>query len=893
MSQLSRASHPYSMPAPIRGRGRGRGLSFPRGRSVRGVHTYTSLRSVPSAAFGETLQSITTIKLQELDKQRMLYERHAKVIEEAAIVGETDAVRKVEILLDAVGSWSGSGALDASTLSAIGSKLHLSNMDVWLLQAKKDPSFSKEVLRSWADTLEAHIRYSLARFESATLFGRLFNEWMSSGDSVTTAMLKGKEGSIATGTFVEVGRKEAHEQTERLSSIIFEPADVDLEALTSYLTDLFSGNVNLKALHDMREEIGIFADTLQRSKITASDVSWAIDALFASELMDENKRTTLREFCENPTVLEEVASVLTMRLVGLDTWAWPTDGIVVEMRRHLNGKYRAFTDPDILDALFLTYIGCRWQVKFKEAFRQVFASEAWQPSLPSLSEQELGRRSYFCNETPASMRTIEARRKLLRGSQFLAGQLRDTVHSTPVYDGSEASTTKSERPVTEILLHHMTTECLLNKAIHGQHTIVCSDLEWFGPSLPHESILTILEFFGIPNRWLNFFQTFLEAPLRFKDDPEGSVRVRKRGTPISYALSALFGELVLFVVDFAVNQRADGLFLYRIHDDIWFWNANPDKCTRAWEEINRYASIVGLKINTSKTGSACVGSMLDPRLPTGDVRWGFLRFSPAAARFIIDQQYVDKHIAELRRQLSATKSVFGWVNAYNKYMAFFRRNFGGTPASCLGRVHVDDIIDTLARIQRELFDSADGAVGHLRRVIGERFGAHNLPEGWFYTAIGNGGLELHNPMIAPLAIRQGVLGDPENAFAREMELDMLRYEDMRKKWLSSTTRSPGHPPASVPRPLFMSFEEYTSASTSTARETRLLGWDVCYQSLLNVPDERRVDLPPTLHIAAYKAHSMDYYDRWVVALYGDELMARFGGLEIVDPSLIPVGLVEL
>ena len=56
--------------------------------------------------------------------------------------------------------------------------------------------------------------------------------------------------------------------------------------------------------------------------------------------MNEGKWATLKAFEENPTVLDEVASVPNMRMASVDSWLWPKEGIVVEFRRHLNGKYR-------------------------------------------------------------------------------------------------------------------------------------------------------------------------------------------------------------------------------------------------------------------------------------------------------------------------------------------------------------------------------------------------------------------------------------------------------------------------------------------------------------------------------------------------------------------------
>ena len=39
--------------------------------------------------------------------------------------------------------------------------------------------------------------------------------------------------------------------------------------------------------------------------------------------------------------------------------------------------------------------------------------------------------------------------------------------------------------------------------------------------------------------------------------------------------------------------------------------------------------------------------------------------------------------------------------------------------------------------------------------------------------------------------------------------------------------------------------------------------------------------------------SMDWYEKWVMSLHGEEVAKRFGGLNIVDATLIPVGMVQL
>ena len=225
----------------------------------------------------------------------------------------------------------------------------MTNLEFWLQQAKKDPSFSREIAQGWVETLEEHIRHNLTRFDAAKLFGVLFNEWLASGDSVALAYQAGADDNDlpdaasdggASSDFVEVGRRELYEQKEKFQSIIFEDHPIDVKKLKDYLEGLFNSEEGTKALEKLRKEIKSFSKWFQRAVISTGDVKNAIQGLLASGLMNEDKRTTLKAFEENPTVLDEVASVLNMRMASLDSWSWPKEGIVVEFRRHLNGKYR-------------------------------------------------------------------------------------------------------------------------------------------------------------------------------------------------------------------------------------------------------------------------------------------------------------------------------------------------------------------------------------------------------------------------------------------------------------------------------------------------------------------------------------------------------------------------
>ena len=310
--------------------------------------------SNPSAksSFSQTLHFITDIKLQELETQRLAYQEHSKVLSEAKAAGEKgDILKRVELLAKAIKSWMGSGTVmkptgGSGSPQVVGGKLHLSDLEFWLQQAKKDPSFSREIAAGWAETLEQHIRHTALRFDAAKLFGTLFNEWLASGDSSTVAYQPGADdavsesGASSSFEFVEPGRKEMHDHKVKLESIIFDDFSVDTEKLKVYLESLFESEEATKSLEKLRKEIHDFGYTFKRKTITKADVETAIKGVLATALMDEEKRSTLKAFQENPTVLDEVASVLNMRMANIKSWSWPKEGIVVEFRRHLNSKYR-------------------------------------------------------------------------------------------------------------------------------------------------------------------------------------------------------------------------------------------------------------------------------------------------------------------------------------------------------------------------------------------------------------------------------------------------------------------------------------------------------------------------------------------------------------------------
>lgn len=841
-------------------------------------------RMTSSAAFGETLQFITSVKLEELEKQRLTYQEHARAVDEAN-AHDAGSVERVERLLKAVKTWP---AASESTGSGA-DHLDLDDLELWLAQSKADPAgVPPALLRRWGDALEARVRRACTSLDYARLFGKLFTEWIESGDGSEASASPATPADADEGDeFVAVGRKEMHEQRAQLEALIFDDRTVDVKALEEYLDGLFLAHRDAEnALKEIRKRVKEFGKTLTQSRISTAQLSVTIKSLLREDLLSNEKRKTLEEFSRNDKILEEVTSVLNMHLSRIGSWRWtPKEGVPIEMRRALNGKYRFYLDEEILQALLLHHLGVSWAVHFKSNFRH-FLERAWKPAVPPTSKQALERRRVFLDETSAM--PIESMRQGRRNSEYFMTQLPNSTTDSADYDG-DASTGSTS--VKQSLFDFMATECLINRAIHGSQTVLLSDLEWFGPSLRFDAILTVMKYFGVPDDWLSFFKTFLEAPLRFKGDAAGAApRVRKCGVPISHQLSALFGETLLFVMDYSVNQRAEGLFLYRIHDDLWLWSPDSAKVAAGWDEMQRYAKLVGLTINEKKTGAVTLGGKHATGLPTGDVTWGFLRLDTSSGSFVIDDAKVDEHIAELRRQLGATRSVFGFVNAYNHYVRFIARNLGGRPANAFGAVHVDAMIKTLARVQSACFpDEAEGVVGQLRELLRKRFDADKIPLGWFFFPNAMGGLGLRNPLVELFALKKDMVKDPAKEVREQIEKDGDALRLARERWetldeLPAIARKSN----SEYHKFDMELDEYVAG-----RERHIGEWGTLYNRLLQIASPHVVTTSATVAGVDVDLVSDGYYQQWLLAMYEEEMVQTFGDLEIVDPQLIPVGMVDL
>ena len=880
-----------------------------------------------AGSISDSLHSITKRKLDQLKQNQASFEKSKEELLVAAAKA-SNWHQKVRILLD------GLKHMPSFNLSDSTAVLLPSNMDEILEQAEYDASISQDILERWVCKLKGVLENRALRFDYASLYGNLVSEWLSSS----------KDVSAAESLSIPKDSKEAQHQRNEWEEYVFKPLNTDTAGIWRYLETVFYSTKQSRAgIKSLRAGVKAFENELKASKqFNTKTLTWCIEGLMRSDLLTEDKRAQLAAFTKENTVLDQLADVMNITMASISTWSWPSS-VPAEQRRNLDGKYRIFHDEDLLDSLLLRYLGVKWSAHFHRALTRLSEDNNWiaVPGRNPPSTPANDRRKYFLDHK-AFPSNVEARiAEFFYSNFFLTQLLKDENEVDRSYEGDENDNAANEgfkvrdspSDLKHSLLHLISTEIIMKTRLHGELTVVRTDFKSFGPSLSHSTLFTTLRFFGVSEDWISFFKRAMEVPLQFADDPSGEVRLRKRGTGLSSPLADICGELLMYCLDVAVVQQTNGMRLWRLHDDLWLWGSR-NVCELAWKTMTEFATLMGLDFNRDKTGSRTItgktrrSHVLDPphlratnsNLPSGDIRWGFLVLD-STGQFVIDDAIVDKHISGLRVQLSSTKSVLEWIQVYNAYAVRFYSSMFGRPANVFGRQHIDRALSTFERVQKTIFDKATlidfgekSVTEYLKAVIEKQFGANDIPDGFLYFPTALGGLDLRNPFTPLIQIRRQVPKSPaslmdvfyeqeEAAYQRSKEAFEREFHEVMKSAKPGEVMRRPNLHYIPPNPYqFFSFEEYTADREHTSHELCMI-----YDRLLQQPKARHPQEDPksssggilnkggsgfATYTSQLESINLTPYHQRIVELYGAEIIEKFGGLQIVSPTMLPTAMVN-
>lgn len=577
-------------------------------------------------------------------------------------------------------------------------------------------------------------------------------------------------------------------------------------------------------------------------------------------------------------------------------------------------------DEDVLQALLTHWIGTSWAVRMKQSLNGTRRStQLWQ-KYTRLPDDERAKRQYYLErylyDSMISDKNVAHERQSVYQDDFFMSPLPSKMfEEAGGYDDDDDvpdGDRKSPKEIKQLLLRTLATEVIVRKSLDGEVAVVQSDFQWFATGIAHSTVFAIMRFLGFQEEWIEFFKKVLEPPLNMMDG--SPVQKRKRGLPMAHVFEKLLGELVLYFMDLAVAQN-DGTILYRFHDDLWL-AGKPKQCAAAWQTMEEFAKVMGLEFNKNKTGSVYLtdgkhkrDTKVEKALPEGPVAMNFLVLDAHSGKWIINKDHVEEHVAQLQKQLAESSSVLQWIKTWNSCIGRFFSYTFGEPAHCFGRDHLDEILKTHRDMQRQMFnDNETGTTvaAYVRHMLTTRFEIDDIPESFLFIPESLGGLGLKNPFVPLLLRRENVCKDPDARMQAFCEWERNQYQTAKKNFeaLSERERRKRYKAAfqtgeyeDVKPPIawddaqsFMTFEDYTKFRDCTSRGL----YDV-YTYFLKEPKEDGVAKMNSVKYwmqALKTSPELDAELAWNLHFFEDELVEKFGGLEVVDKGLLPMGVLK-
>ncbi len=779
-----------------------------------------------------TLQFISQTKLRELERQRsLLLADYASLAES---LSESEPVAQLHKLYTGLRG-----------VQCVRKQLHpdVSNLEILL----NETGPSVEIVEFWQKKLEQELNWGKLRAEIVYVFGALLGEW---------------------------GRQP--EETQRLSNERDEASEKILSALTNPVEKLESDWFTDQP------------DPFQENVVNLMErIAYEWEAIlvnggshihYLSDIQDDiyqspNLRLEAKKLVDNYILGREFMTAISLSTRDPDTWNWPAEGIPFQVLWTRN-KWRMYPRVSLIE----------------KAIVESYSTLIRETAEKSLSDQVriLNRQSRL-----AKLIELNSPEVILANERRMLEHLQSSVffdwyEEVDPWDGTEVGEFPEESPqIPNIVTQRADQQVSLRNSTGAYYSgegyggtnpqlqlvhaevqtlraaypdwplfVVKLDLQDYYPSIRHDSLLAMLRQLCFPDVAVRFCERFLSIPL-VKD---GQMTKVNRGVPMGYTLSGVLAEMLMKFLESHVHNSAS-VRIIRVVDDITLLACNAEEIQKAYAAVKAFLDGCGLKINFAKSGSLAMGAELPEQTPKGSVRFGLLELLPDANWVVHEESFLE-HWQQARQRIESTHSILERVSLYNANLKFLTKMLGINLD--LGKVHRDSINNAFRRYHNDFFGTGQSIVSGIRQTITERYLGQSqltsLPESWVYWPITAGGLSLRNILVQ--------MGQANESFTQTQKGRIETPKERSENW---------------------QFEE---------------GWikyyDQFFESLkLEGPKENPVMktlvkdfIQRGAEISAGQQSTLSDYWRWVLVVYGPEILERFGTFRFLITDLVPLQLIQ-
>ncbi len=753
-------------------------------------------------------QFITTMKLRELRKQRTHF-HSAYTTLATQVAAAPDEPARVQVLYDGL-----------RAIQFADQPLHptVANLDPLLLTAAHGQA-PPATLAYWRAALDTERVQGARRAELVYLFGALLEEWSFTPrrDLAAQAEAQAQRGHL-------------------LQHLLHPPAPTDPTRLTAWCAS-WGGTPAERAPY--------WTDTVGahwRGRVTGGEVTTALQAIATDRDRAPSRRREARQLATQAVLVKELADALTIQLDQLDTWTWPAGGVRT-IARWNHRKWRLFFDEDLPTACLLELLGTRWSTAVQDFFPYLVRCEA--------ARREAARATG--DEEEVEVLREDRANRIEYGSVLTRRQtLRRKLQARNQQGGYRAS---GDQPLLQAI-QWVQAEIQLARAAFPDEPlyVLKADLADFYPSLPHALLLTLLAACGLTPDQQAFFARWLAVPLH----TEQAVQSATRGVPTSRRLSHCLGDLVLRLLDTALDSIPT-VQTIRVGDDLCLVTPSADAAQQAWDTVQAFCAATGLQLNAEKCGAMAIGGPLPAGLPPTPPTWLLLALDPHGT-WTVHAPALRTYIEAARQQIAAAPTLIAQVESYNRQVGYL--SMAVALDAALGPAHRASAVQALFTFAGTVGAAGASMIAALQAQITACFpdvsALPEVPEAWFYWPLTAGGLGLRQVSILAVQV--------------------------------VPPRQEARPPAVPPR-------------RRATWDRRMNVWSRYYESLLE-PAVQRLPVTGTVmetqvedfiargaELSAGGQETLATYWRWVLYLDGPEILHALGTFRFLITELVPVQLI--
>ncbi|KAF3032442.1 hypothetical protein E8E11_001632 [Didymella keratinophila] len=482
----------------------------------------------------------------------------------------------------------------------------------------------------------------------------------------------------------------------------------------------------------------------------------------------------------------------------------------------------------------------------------------------------------------------------------------------PTVDGCRPKIVPSE-DVQAHLIKVLAAEIKLRAAFDGQPTCSVVDFHSLASALPHQTSLTALKFLGVPEAFIDFFARYLAADLNIGPSVRGTrdrVLTRACGVPDRHGLEILFTEAVMFFAELAVFKKT-GLPMYRLGSRCYFVGTDKQNEVVA-QELAGFSQHTKLEFD-------------DVSVQPERLQIGLLELSGNAP--VIMQSAVETYAHHVKSRLSASTTVFDWIRVWNSTAGTYAAHLFGPLVDLFGQDHLQSVKASYHEMFNIIFGSGSGLTSHVQDMLRARseFARTSSPlalEAIIYLPQSFGGLGVKSPFVA-LNLDGKIDCDAEDMIKDYLDTETKYYDAALENWSALTpdnitkkhaavfpdgnddaiaaSRDPdSDPTAFMTKEALTRHREYAlffhlphrllhdynfcapPPPPSYVHLPNLLG---LYRALLNTSGEdvivsERIKEEVRESGPCKRWEKLSREDQWVLMMYGDECLGRFGGLDV-------------